>query len=309
LFAGFRDDRELVQQLKGVLAACLCEAFEQLAGSQQRIENSKAETVCLVKGIGDSTLPEEEEKEEEEEPAQLSGRAARRNELHHATLAGKGGLLLDFASMDNNKNDKEESTTTTTQQRKPAAQWDLEDCRSWLLEASRRIAQQWVKDRTAVQDKSKWPVGPLEELEGSLVEHSIALCEHLEQELQSRTTAKTKNRVVTPRVQDMSKLGIQWQHGHERGSGGKGGVGKSGNSRPTGNNRTAGQVLFLKTAKSLSSILKDPLAGVSFHLELRAVIGKQEEQKRKKLLEEASRQRLQQMQRKPYLQARAQLET
>ena len=28
LFAGFRDDRELIQQFKGVLAACLCEAFE-----------------------------------------------------------------------------------------------------------------------------------------------------------------------------------------------------------------------------------------------------------------------------------------
>ena len=31
LFAGFRDDRELVQQFKGVLASCLCLSFDQLS--------------------------------------------------------------------------------------------------------------------------------------------------------------------------------------------------------------------------------------------------------------------------------------
>jgi hypothetical protein len=31
LFAGFRDDCEMVQQCKGVIAACLSEAFDQLS--------------------------------------------------------------------------------------------------------------------------------------------------------------------------------------------------------------------------------------------------------------------------------------
>ena len=34
---GFRDDRELVQQFKGVLAACLCEAFEQLSAEGRHL--------------------------------------------------------------------------------------------------------------------------------------------------------------------------------------------------------------------------------------------------------------------------------
>ena len=34
---GFRDDRELVQQLRGILAACLCEAFEQLSAEGKHL--------------------------------------------------------------------------------------------------------------------------------------------------------------------------------------------------------------------------------------------------------------------------------
>jgi hypothetical protein len=309
LFAGFRDDRELVQQFKGVLAACLCEAFEQLAR-----DGTKGH---LVKGVGGSFL-----KDDEDDGLALSKRAVRRNELHHATLAGKGGLLLDFSDVQSTAaarvggaaedgDDKAKSGESN----KPAATWDLEDCRSWLLGASRRIAQNWIDERQRAVNKEaakKIPGGPLEELEGKLVEHAILLCEYLEQELHSRSANADgrKNRVTTPRVTDMTKLGIQWQHSHERGSGGKGGVGGSGNPAPAlQNGRTAGQILLLMTAKKLGSTLNDPLAGESIHRELRAVIGKQETQKRTMMLEESSRQRFQQMKRKPWLQARANMET
>jgi transcription initiation factor TFIIIB Brf1 subunit/transcription initiation factor TFIIB len=42
LFAGFRDDRELVQQFKGVLAGCLCEAFDQLSRDGRQLLKVKA---------------------------------------------------------------------------------------------------------------------------------------------------------------------------------------------------------------------------------------------------------------------------
>jgi|UniRef100_A0A8J9S4U6 transcription initiation factor TFIIIB Brf1 subunit/transcription initiation factor TFIIB len=297
LFAGFRDDRELVQQFKPVIAACLCEAFEQLSSQGQKILKQQADEIS----------PEvAEERERQQAAMKQSKRATRRNELHHATLAGKGGLLLDFSNVEPTKAAEIPSSVAVE---KPAATWDLEDCRSWLLEASRSIAQQWVQEREKATNAAAAkivPQGSLEELEGGLVEHSIVLCEHLEQELQRRNTVDTgSKRLVTPRVQDMSKLGIRWQHSHERGSGGKGGVGGSGQAAIS-SGRTAGQVLILKTAKKLGSVLKDPVAGEAIHRELRGVVGRQEAKKLKERREEASRQRLQQMKRKPWLQAKAQ---
>jgi hypothetical protein len=171
-----------------------------------------------------------------------------------------------------------------------------------LLEASRSIAQQWVEERNKDGPASKKiPAGSSDELEGQLVEHSITLCEQLETEIKTRkskcsSSQSTNRRVVTPRVQDMSNLGIKWQ--------------KLGTTKAsTDGGRTAGQILILLTAKKLGSILVDPVAGEAIHKELRAVVGRQEERKRKEVRDEASRQRFSQMKRKPWLQARAQMET
>lgn len=314
LFAGFRDDRELVQQFKGVIAACLCEAFDQLSTQGLNIlkqDDIKTEEVQSGDGKAGSITTE---------PGTVgySARAARRNELHHAKLAGKGGLLLDFSDVSTvNKAKlapKKEATSPTAPQsaleETPAATWDLEHCRSWLLEASRRIAQQWVDERTKGTAASKHiPKGTLEDLEGSLVEHSFTLCEQLEAELLARESRATGNakgrRVATPRINDMSKLGIKWQHSHERGSGGAAGLGGSGTAKTAkGADKTAGQMLILKTAKKLGAMLKDPIAGDAIHKELRVVVGKQEARKLKERREEASRQRMMQMKRKPWLQAR-----
>jgi len=76
-------------------------------------------------------------------------------------------------------------------------------------------------------------------LEGRLVEPTLKLCEYLESERNKKSTGNSSKlgmgkggassrRVNTPRVADMGVLGIKWQHSHERGSGGKGGVGNSG---------------------------------------------------------------------------------
>eukprot|EP00521_Asterionellopsis_glacialis_P007476 CAMPEP_0195280818 /NCGR_PEP_ID=MMETSP0707-20130614/361_1 /TAXON_ID=33640 /ORGANISM="Asterionellopsis glacialis, Strain CCMP134" /LENGTH=772 /DNA_ID=CAMNT_0040339627 /DNA_START=45 /DNA_END=2363 /DNA_ORIENTATION=- len=314
LFAGFRDDRELVQQFKGVIAACLCEAFDQLSRDGQRIlKQMESETNAVIE-------------EDPEKPGQPSNaRASRRNELHSAKMAGKGGLLLDFAavSKENGSKVKQEKTdasaalgtVSSTLEAKPAPSWDLEDCRSWLCKASQTIAQNWDNARKKNPDVKNIPVGTKGELEGKLVERALSLCDQLEAELSGKKngSTNTKNkRVVTPRVQGMGSLSIRWQHSHERGSGGKGGVGNSGRStlgtkageRPK-NKRTAGQVLILKTAKRLGTMVNDPIIGNAFHKEVRSLVGRQEARKRKELRDEAARQRMQQMQRKPWLQAKA----
>jgi hypothetical protein len=281
-------------------AACLCEAFEYLSQHGKAIlkqDDAKNET----------------EPDMIDAAATISARGARRNELHSATLAGKGGLLIDFSSIDNGKLDAVVSDANAAQSPKavdkPTASWDLLDCRSWLLDASRRIAYQWVEDRKKLEGPAakNIPMGTVDDLEGRLVEHSISLCEYLETELHSRSkTAAASKKSYTPRVNDMSKLSIKWQHGHERGSGGAGGLGASGakTAAPNGSSLMAGQILILLTAKKLAAILKDEVAADALHKELRGVMGQQSELKRQKHLAEASRQRLHQMKRKPYLHAR-----
>lgn len=355
IFAGFRDDRELVQQFKGVLAACLCEAFGQLSSQGKLLLKQQQQTEEQLAAERARQLQQEKKQQQADSgivtKKALSSRASRRNELHHATMAGKGGLMLDFSHVSTMAATQGGSSGSATQAAgtdaaagatsggdganggpivvKPVKLWDLDDCREWLFDSSRRIAQQWVECRKIdpIQAK-KLPTAPLEELEGQLVEHSITICEYLEAELKKIATAAATNsrkRVVTPRVGDMGKIGIKWQRSHERGSGGKGGVGGSGQKNtaatnaskssaasarggPGGgaNKRTAGQVLFLTTSKKFVAVLKDELCGEAIHKELRSLIGQQDERKRKEMREEATRQRLQQMKRKPWVQARLQ---
>jgi hypothetical protein len=288
IFAGFRDDRELVQSFKAVICACLVIAFEEMSRSGMRLMKQR---------------------QQQDAEALLSNRANKRNELHNASMAGKGGLMLDFSKV---KAEKEEEVEVAAIEKKQASTWDLDDCRSWLLEASRNNAQQWMEDRKA--GKPNIPVGTQEELEGKLVEHTLNLCDQLEAELKQKVLAINGRRAITPRVKDMAHLGIRWQHAHERGSGGKGGVGNSGravNGVKPGEHagRTAGQILILKTAKKLGLMLKDPVSGEAFHRELRSLLGRQDARKLKDRREEGARQRVNQMQRKPYLQAREGVQT
>lgn len=77
LFAGFRDDREMVQQFKGVLAACLSEAFDELSRDGKQILKKRAGEVD-GRGV-----------KEDEGPVIMHARASRRNDLHSASLAGR----------------------------------------------------------------------------------------------------------------------------------------------------------------------------------------------------------------------------
>lgn len=321
LFAGFRDDREMVQQFKGVLAACLCEAFDQLSRDGRQILKKKAGEVDGGAGGDD------------EGAKVMHARASRRNDLHSASLAGKGGLLLDttvvsHGGVGGGALDSSTKPASTGQpfESKAAATWDLSDCRSWMMEASKSIAKQWsesqqstgLKEAAVGATKMAVPKGTRDELEGKLVEDTLKLCEYLESELNKKASGNSNlvgggQRVKTPRVADMAQLGIKWQHSHERGSGGKGGVGNSGRTitgiRPGENRsgRTAGQILILLTAKRFGTIVGDPVAGAAFHKELKALIGKEDAKKRQDMRDEATKARLKQMNRKPWLQKRVQL--
>ncbi len=324
LFAGFRDDREMVQQFKGVIAACLSEAFDQLSRDGKQLLKKFAGE-ALDGGDDNST-------------AVQHARASRRNDLHSASLAGKGGLLLDTTVVShggvggapmNEKSLKE--MTGQPFETKAAATWDIDDCKSWMIEATKSIARTWIeaqqssssidvtsepKHGTAASDATI-PKGTKDELEGALVEHIFKVCEYLESELKQNSNGTSKSsmsdrRIHTPRVADMGTLGIKWQHSYERGSGGKGGVGNSGRTMMRRNldeksGRSAGQILLLLTAKKFGNIIGDQVSGAAFHKELKAVIGREEAKQRLERREEATQARLKQMNRKPWLQKRIQL--
>lgn len=320
-FAGFRDDRELVQQFKGVIAACLCEAFDELSKDGRQI---------LKKRAGESN---ELNADTDDSMKVLHARASHRNDLHSASLAGKGGLLMDKTVVSHGgvaggalDDGKVKDLTGQPFETKPAASWDFDDCKSWMIEASKSIAKHWslyssgstdTSDKSGNNSAMAIPRGTKDELEGKLVEHTLVLCEYLESELMNKSAGKAElgvggQRVHTPRVADMGTLGIKWQKSHERGSGGKGGVGNSGRTI-TGykpgerSSRTAGQILLLLTAKKFGNIIKDPVAGSAFHKELKAVTGREQAKKWQEMREEATKARLNQMNRKPWLQKRVQV--
>ncbi len=384
LFSGFRDDRELLQQFKGVIAACLCEAFDQLSNEGKQI--LKLQTSNEGDGSGGcgddegggggSTLGKGNNGKNDENASggrsnndgifiakkeKLNARASRRNELHSSNLAGKGGLKLNLpqkrkhSTMDINKadggsantgniqNGGKKTPTTLEIENKSVKTWNLDDARTWLLEASRIIAQKWFEQQDEAGKPGSTvgniPKGTADEIEGNLVQYSLKLCNVLENEMKKSTMRSNgsvgvgggmpnKRKVVTPRVNDLGCLSIKWQHKHERGSGGAGGVGFSGSgaanivpnvagslkgkriipsSGSSNGSRTAGQILRMKTASQFKKAIGDIVAGDAFYKELRALLGRQDAKEKLERSEEASMRRMNQMKRKPELQARVQL--
>lgn len=305
LFAGFRNDREQVQQFKGVLAACLCEAFEQL--SQDGKQMLKRSAVELDDYGTDSTEEDDTEKMSSSgdivrKRKKLNFRANRRSELHSSSFAGKGGLLLNnipteknlieqnhSKMKENNGNilskvgtNKYNKSNYGESQNKPVSSWDLDECRLWLFKASQSIVSKWIEEEITMADvtipKCK------DELEGELVGHTLTLCNMLENELNNVDVKVTDKSVIKGRP-----LGITWQRSHDRRPGGR---------------RTAGQLLMLKTSKKLGTAIGNIRAGEAFHREIRAMLGREETQKTKDRSVEATQQRMNQMRRKKWLQKR-----
>jgi len=277
LFAGFRDDRELVQQFKGVVAACICEAFHQLSSDGRRILKQR------VVGV------DEEDKEEV-----LTKRATWRSDMHKSTAAQHENLVV-----------KDNSTPDAgTVENKPAPSWTIDDCRSFLLESSKKIAQQWSTTNNTVNpiSKSPYPNKDQSELEGMMIEYTLKMCDYLEKQVTENSAKNninethTKIRVATPRVNDMKKLSLTLQHSDPV---------RMNLTIKSSQNKSAGQVLILLTSKKWGMLVGDKIAGEAFHKELRTLLAKQESQKTKQRHMELAQQRFKQLKRKPWLQARA----
>ena len=65
--------------------------------------------------------------------------------------------------------------------------------------------------------------------------------------------------------------------------------------------------MLLLTAKKFGTIIGDTVAGAAFHKELKALIGREDAKKRQERRDEATKARLKQMNRKPWLQKRVQI--
>jgi len=421
LFAGFRDDRELLQQFKGVIAACICEAFDQLSMEGRQILNVQASVTDDADDDADDHNHENNKKDgsgsgsssgngitngdtkkdhngngmkHKIKDEKFNKRATRRNELHSSNLAGQNnGFILNIIPP-NHTATKTATTTATTKSQTPTTPktptsssieektvttWNLDDARIWLLETSRIIAQKWFTQQDeigkpgSITTIGNIPKGTKDELEGVVLQYALSLCGVLESELnrngngknrsesgiasasgsggiKSSSMSMSSSRVVTPRFNEMGNLSIRWQHKHERGSGGAGGVGFSGrvNSSSSSNGgggkphgsvnissgiksnvvrggagrigtgtgggrmgstskKTTGQILRLKTAAQLSKAIGDPTAGEAFYRELKALLGRQDAKLKKERSNQASIRRMNQMKRKPEIQARVQL--
>ena len=230
LFSGFRDDREKMVDFNGVVAACLCEAHDQVyknkKGSQQLKGNPYVSELHIVhqqQVIQDKASIE---------PTKFNVRASRRLKLHSTSLAAKGNFLLH---MDNNHITNNNSSGNgvliddpdSTFDKKDVSTWDLHETRSWLIYAVRKIARQWYQNNLNNNSNATKNDGndeQLEQLEGLLLGKIFLLCNALEEELETVNNTKGlvlhstnpkegKNRIVIPRrVKDIGNLGIQWQY-------------------------------------------------------------------------------------------------
>ena len=89
LYAAFHDNRELVQQLKGVISACLSKSFDQVS----------RDTRQLLEMMAGECSSSNNANNEDEGQKVVNGRASWRNDLHSAALASSGGFHLDATIM------------------------------------------------------------------------------------------------------------------------------------------------------------------------------------------------------------------
>jgi hypothetical protein len=163
-------------------------------------------------------------------------------------------------------------------------------------------------------------MGSLEEMEGRLAQHTFTICSKLEEEIKNSqdknlaVMSGSRQRVVTPRVTDMGKLSIKWQtiktnnqNGIQSKPTSKNGPSVSGEGIRGRSSKTAGQILILKTSKMLGDVLNDTISGDAFYKELRGLLARQEARRKMEMRDVASMNRLNQMKRKPWVQARLQL--
>ena len=284
LFSDFRDDRELLQDYEGVVAACLIEAFHETSKSGQK---------ALKTTAGDI----EQEAEDESEKA-LSQKALRIMELH---------TRMDEADMMKPLPSKAEDDKDLL--KKPMPDWNMDDVENWQTNAAESIAKAQFEKQQATKDAVL--SGTQEEMEELMGESCMKIVERLQEDYEKGTGSTSSLAVKTKRA-DMGSLGMKWQGKDERGSGGAGGVGNSGRNTVSGKKagekkggRTPGQIFLLFTAMKFSKIItgeaKVEARGRLIHAFMKETQEQQNLNKRKRKGEENAQRRLKQMIRKPHL--------
>mmetsp|Transcript_7160 Transcript_7160/g.14078 ORF Transcript_7160/g.14078 Transcript_7160/m.14078 type:complete len:798 (-) Transcript_7160:63-2456(-) len=240
LFAAFRDDREIVQDFLGIVAACLIEAFRARVGKD-------GQKGALKVTAGDKVAEDEERREKV-----LSRVAMRKRELH-TTIDNKVKALED-KKRKLEREDREDTKGELV--KKPMSTWDMDDVRNWLTKAAEAIAEkQFEKGQASVLK------GTEEEMQNLMGEKCFELIAKIEEEVEGSGQVKKSSFAVKTNRVDMGSLGIRWQKAGERGSGGAGGLGNSGRNTVTGlkvgerKKKTAGQILMLKTSANMSRLI------------------------------------------------------
>jgi hypothetical protein len=137
VFAGFRDDRELVQQLLSHCGFVCAKPLSSYRNKEKRF--CKQEDV--ERWLRNTTTLKQT-------------RHVRRNELHHANMAGKGGLW-DLSSVKKERTGAEaEASPTAGRKSQPILGFGRLSI--VVLEASRSIAQQWVEERNNDVTPKDW---------------------------------------------------------------------------------------------------------------------------------------------------------
>jgi len=223
-------------------------------------------------------------------------------------------IAASVASSDNHSN---HSNPAPSFEAIPISSWDMSECRSFLLEASRKIAQIWCKN---AENKSPYPSKSQDELEGMLIEYTLIMCDYFEQQINNANkkhgNATKRTHVITPKAASMGNLSITWQHSdpvrsgmtcnsHQAASNNNNNNNNQKNNTKSPNKKTPGQILLLLSSKKWSTIIKDNAAGEAFHRELKIILALQESQRSKKRRTEMAEQRFRRIKRKPWLQARA----
>ena len=282
LFACFRDDRDVVKDLGGVLAACLCEALEHCAfhAGTDLLELAKRHAFQLQKiiaGIGP------DRKRSQRSQKTLLGKTIRRKMLHDTSMAIRG-KNLDLDEITKHINTTKKVTVAAASfdvdlERKPLVAWNLNDIRSWLLYASRVI----VETQTNPCDRAA------EELEAVMMKHTMSLCELLQSETEKPRSHISAQRAAWRRDDDTARSGVAQQPG---------------TSSKKSNTGSPGKQMLLLNVKKLDRIFNgDRFAATSIHQMLRGLVRRQSVRSSNAVKQKASRVRFQQIKRSHWLSA------
>ncbi|CAB9524152.1 expressed unknown protein [Seminavis robusta] len=167
LYSEFRNRRQVLKDPEGVIAACLCEAFDRSSLEGRTRLESELQRLRKIASAQDWAAAANNK---------AAKRAMRRNMLHTVHFAQSNARSNSKAPIATAAVQGEAATVAALERSKPVASWDINDTRAWLLCAARAIAKHWEEHQPANTESNK----SLDEFEAAMVEHTFVICEYLE---------------------------------------------------------------------------------------------------------------------------------